>query len=251
MGSSWRRCAGRLDPPDISAWAVLRSRRSEDDLLHQRACSITAMCALRLHVVTGESACADHPGARRLHAPDLVVRCRASPSAATAAWPTLSSTDGLARRTNSCARSKAWSSSARTVALSVPPPYGAAMDPGAGHGQSYSDALCRGLAALAEADETALRLLRARVPSARGRPDRPAISPWCSARRPTAKPLYRAALGEPAAASPSGFVLERLVPSRPTAHHRRGAYLYATPADGAVELTELHGTEYPKQRNPY
>lgn len=90
---------------------------------------------------------------------------------------------------------------------------------------------------LAEADETALRRLRAQYHPREADLIGPHFTLVFGA------PVDReAALGaalDELRRRPFWFVLERLV-RHDLPPPSRGAYLYATPADGAVELTELH-----------
>lgn len=90
---------------------------------------------------------------------------------------------------------------------------------------------------LAEADETALRRLRAQYHPREADLIGPHFTLVFGA--PTDREaVLRAALDD-VRRRPFWFVLERLV-RHDLPPPSRGAYLYATPADGAAELTELH-----------
>jgi 2'-5' RNA ligase len=96
---------------------------------------------------------------------------------------------------------------------------------------------------LAETDETALRRLRAQYH--RGEAD--LIGPHFTLVFGAAadeEARLREALAELASRRPFWFMLERLV-RHDLAPPSRAAYLFATPADGAVELVDLHETLNP------
>jgi 2'-5' RNA ligase len=96
---------------------------------------------------------------------------------------------------------------------------------------------------LAEADDTALRRLRAQYHPREADLLGPHFTLVFGA-PPSEEERLRAALAELAERRPFWFVLERLV-RHDMAPPSRAAYLYAAPADGAAELTELHETLNP------
>ena len=91
---------------------------------------------------------------------------------------------------------------------------------------------------LAEADDTALRRLRAQYHSREAELIGPHFTLVFGAALPEEARL-RAALAGLAGRKPFWFVLERLVRHDMTPPSR-AAYLYAVPADGAAELAQLH-----------
>jgi 2'-5' RNA ligase superfamily len=91
---------------------------------------------------------------------------------------------------------------------------------------------------LAEADDTALRRLRAQYHPREADLIGPHFTLVFGASEPE-EPRLRAALDGLAGRRPFWFVLERLV-RHDMAPPSRAAYLYAVPADGAAELVELH-----------
>lgn len=96
---------------------------------------------------------------------------------------------------------------------------------------------------LAEADDTALRRLRAQY----HRREADLIGPHFTlvfAAPPSEEARLRTALAGLADRRPFWFVLDRLV-RHDMAPPSRAAYLFAVPADGAAELTELHETLNP------
>ena len=96
---------------------------------------------------------------------------------------------------------------------------------------------------LAEADDTALRRLRAQYHPREADLIGPHFTLVFDA-PPSEEPRLRAALDALAGRRPFWFVLERLV-RHDMAPPSRAAYLYAVPADGAAELVELHETLNP------
>jgi 2'-5' RNA ligase len=96
---------------------------------------------------------------------------------------------------------------------------------------------------LAEADDTALRRLRAQYHSREADLIGPHFTLVFGA-PPSEEPRLRAALDGLAGRRPFWFVLERLVRHDMTPPSR-AAYLYAVPADGSAELVELHETLNP------
>ena len=93
---------------------------------------------------------------------------------------------------------------------------------------------------LAEADDTALRRLRAQYHPREADLLGPHFTLVFGASE-SEEPRLRAALDELASRRPFWFVLERLV-RHDMAPPSRAAYLYAVPADGAAELIDLHET---------
>jgi 2'-5' RNA ligase len=91
---------------------------------------------------------------------------------------------------------------------------------------------------LAEADDTALRRLRAQYHSREAELIGPHFTLVFGAALPEEARL-RSALAGLAGRKPFWFVLERLVRHDMTPPSR-AAYLYAVPADGAAELAQLH-----------
>ena len=91
---------------------------------------------------------------------------------------------------------------------------------------------------LAEADDTALRRLRAQYHPREAELIGPHFTLVFGAAA-TEEARLRAALGDLAGRRPFWFVLERLVRHDMTPPSR-AAYLYAVPADGAAELSGLH-----------
>ena len=96
---------------------------------------------------------------------------------------------------------------------------------------------------LAEADDTALRRLRAQYHPCEADLIGPHFTLVFGA-APTEEARLRQALDGQAARRPFWFVLERLV-RHDMMPPSRAAYLYAVPADGAAELGELHETFNP------
>ena len=96
---------------------------------------------------------------------------------------------------------------------------------------------------LAEADDTALRRLRAQYHPREADLIGPHFTLVFGAPEPE-EPRLRAALDGLAERRPFWFVLERLT-RHDMAPPSRAAYLYAVPADGAPELIELHETLNP------
>jgi 2'-5' RNA ligase len=96
---------------------------------------------------------------------------------------------------------------------------------------------------LAEADDTALRRLRAQYHPREADLIGPHFTLVFGASE-SEEPRLRTALDGLAGRRPFWFVLERLVRHDMTPPSR-AAYLYAVPADGAAELTELHETLNP------
>ena len=96
---------------------------------------------------------------------------------------------------------------------------------------------------LAEADDTALRRLRAQYHPREADLIGPHFTLVFGASE-SEGPRLRAALDGLAGRRPFWFVLERLV-RHDMAPPSRAAYLYAVPADGAAELIELHETLNP------
>ena len=92
---------------------------------------------------------------------------------------------------------------------------------------------------LAEADDTALRRLRAQYHPREAGLLGPHFTLVFGA-PPSEEERLRTALDELAGRRPFWFVLERLV-RHDIAPPSHAAYLYAVPADGAAELTGLHG----------
>jgi hypothetical protein len=96
---------------------------------------------------------------------------------------------------------------------------------------------------LVEADDTALRRLRAQYHPREADLIGPHFTLVFGASE-SEEPRLRAALDGLAGRRPFWFVLERLV-RHDMAPPSRAAYLYAVPADGAAELIELHETLNP------
>ena len=96
---------------------------------------------------------------------------------------------------------------------------------------------------LAEADDTALRRLRAQYHPREADLIGPHFTLVFGASE-SEEPRLRAALDGLAGRRPFWFVLERLV-RHDMAPPSRAAYLYAVPADGAAELVDLHETLNP------
>ena len=96
---------------------------------------------------------------------------------------------------------------------------------------------------LAEADDTALRRLRAQYHPREADLIGPHFTLVFGASE-SEEPRLRAALDGLAGRRPFWFVLERLV-RHDMAPPSRAAYLYAVPADGAAELIDLHETLNP------
>ena len=93
---------------------------------------------------------------------------------------------------------------------------------------------------LAEADDTALRRLRAQYHPREADLLGPHFTLVFGASE-SEEPRLRAALDELASRRPFWFVLDRLV-RHDMAPPSRAAYLYAVPADGAAELIDLYET---------
>ncbi|MFO1159610.1 MAG: 2'-5' RNA ligase family protein [Reyranellaceae bacterium] len=91
---------------------------------------------------------------------------------------------------------------------------------------------------LAEADDTALRRLRAQYHQSEADLIGPHFTLVFGA-APSEEGRLRAALADLATRRPFWFVLDRLA-RHDLAPRSRAAYLFATPADGAAELFELH-----------
>ena len=96
---------------------------------------------------------------------------------------------------------------------------------------------------LAEADDTALRRLRAQYHPGEAELIGPHFTLVFGA-PPSEEARLRTALDGLAGRKPFWFVLERLV-RHDMAPPSRAAYLFAVPADGAAELIELHETLNP------
>jgi 2'-5' RNA ligase len=96
---------------------------------------------------------------------------------------------------------------------------------------------------LAEADDTALRRVRAQYHPREADLIGPHFTLVFGASE-SEEPRLRAALDELAGRRPFWFVLERLV-RHDMAPPSRATWLYAVPADGAAELIDLHETLNP------